>query len=230
MAATAKPLIPATEPASPLERLHADRAGLTSEGGRLAGVLTRLQAEAAAGASLDAELAKLAAAETDDMKVWAAGGCVGAAPKGKQTERQAIALKMAGTNAAAAAATAAMHDVNHQINQINDKLRDIGAQIERAALDQMQAELDDIRAEHLAAIERVRKSSAKMFGMCTFLSNEGRRLIDHGDVEGGKRYFARAEKLNELKLPSSGVTQGEIIQAASNWSTRAAALRSGSAT
>jgi hypothetical protein len=228
MAATAtKPTQLATEPATPLERLHHERAGLTDEATRLAGVLTRLKREAAAGSALSDELAKLSAVETDEMKVWAAGGCVGAAPKGKQTERQAIAVKMAGTNAAAAAAMAAMHDVDDQIKRVNTELANISAKIEGAALDAMQAELADIRIDHAAAIEQARKFSVLIFGLCSFLSNEGRRKIDNGDVEAGKRWLARAEQMSAVKIPLPSLSQLEIIRAAEDWSRRAAILRAG---
>jgi hypothetical protein len=217
-----------TKPATALEMALQHRAGLAHEAERLAGVLARLQKEAAAGASLHDELAKLSALETDEMKVWASGGCVGSPPKGKHAERQAIAIKMAATSAVAAAAVNAIHDVEHQAKENRDRIAAANQLVEKAALDAMQAELVDIRSEHTAAIEQVRKSSVKILGLCSFLSNEGRRLIDRGDHDAGRRYLARAEALNAIKLPSPGVTQGEIIAAANDWSNRAADLRNGS--
>jgi hypothetical protein len=219
--------LPATEPATALEMALQRRAGLTDEAERLAAVLARLQTEAAAGASLHNELAKLSETETTEMKCWAAGGCEGSPPKGKQAERQAIAVKMAGTSAVAAAALSAIHDVEHQARENRERIAAADQLVESAALDAMQAELADIRSEHMAAIEQARKSSVKIFGLCSFLSNEGRRLIDRGDHEAGKRYFARAEAMTAIKLPQPSLSHGEIIRAAGDWSRRAATLRSG---
>ena len=92
----------------------------------------------------------------------------------------------------------------------------------------MQADFSALNDQHLAAVEAIRKLTAKMHGLCSYLSNEGRRRIDRGDLEAGKRYLARAEALTSIKLASPGMTQGEIIEAANDWSRRAAALRSGS--
>jgi len=231
MAAPAtKPLtIVATEPttASPLQLALQDRSRVTEEIARLTGVSARLTAEANGEAALLAQLADLGKAETAEMQAWANAGATTAAPAAKSAERQSIATKLAVSRAKADAARSAITDIDAQIAEQNRHLRTTDEMIERAALDAMQADLTDIRAEHLAAIERVRKSSAKLLGLCSYLTNEGRRRIDSGDVEAGKRYLARAEAMNAIKLPSSGLTQGEIIEAANNWSRRAATLRTG---
>jgi seryl-tRNA synthetase len=195
---------------------------------RLNGVSTRLHAEAAAGASLIEELAKLAETETNEMRAWADGGCQGPAPKDKAAERQAIATKLAGASATAAAARTAIAETDNQTGKLNNQLRTINAQIEKAALDAMQADFRGLNDQHLAATEVIRKLAAKMHGLCSFLSNEGRRRIDRGEHEAGKAYLARAEALTSIKLASPGVTQGEVMTAANDWSRRAAALRSGS--
>jgi hypothetical protein len=59
-------------------------------------------------------------------------------------------------------------------------------------------------------------TSHRIFGLCSFLSTEGRRLNDRTDTEAGKRYSARAEALAAAagKLPEPGVSQIEIAAAA----------------
>src|SRR5258708_6971094 len=116
---------------------------------RLNGISARLHAEAAAGASLIDELAKLAETETNEVRAWADGGCQGAAPKGKTAERQAIATKMAVANATAAAASKALSEVDAQITEHNTNLIAVVAQIEKAALDTMQADFSALRDQHL---------------------------------------------------------------------------------
>jgi hypothetical protein len=219
-----KPLT-ATKPATPLEQLHAERAGLT---GKLAGLQTssaRLQETASAEAAVLREIGEMGTAEIAAMTAWASAGCVGDPPTPDQKQRRALTDKLAAAQSAATAAKAAGSDIDGQISQLNDRLRAIGAQIERAALDTMQADFSALNDQHLAATEVLRRVSAKMLGLCSYLTNEGRRRIDNGDQEGGKRYLARAEALNSIKLASPGVTQGEIIEAANDWARHAGVLR-----
>jgi DNA repair exonuclease SbcCD ATPase subunit len=223
-----KLLRPAPEQATPLERLHADRAGLTSELAGLNASSARLRETANAEAAVLQEIGAMGSAEIAAMTAWASAGCVGDAPAPDLKQRRALAEKLATAQSAAAAAKGAGADIDHQIGELNDRLRNIAAQIEKAALDAMQADFSTLNDQHLAATEAVRKVAAKMHGLCSYLTNEGRRLIDRGDHEAGKRYLARAEAFTGIKLASPGVTQGEIIEAANDWSRRAAALRSGS--
>jgi DUF1009 family protein len=163
------------------------------------------------------------------MRKWADGGCQGVAPKGKQVERQAIATKMAATNATAAAASKTLGEVNAQIAEHNSRLTAIAAQIEIAALDAAQVEFTNIRGEHAAAVEMVRKSTAKIFGLCAYLSNTGRSLSDRGEIDAAKRYFVRAEAAVAVanKMAKPDISQTEIMREADAWSRRVADLRSG---
>ncbi|SDP49409.1 hypothetical protein [Afipia sp. GAS231] len=215
------------EPATPLERLHAERAGLASELAALSASADRLRGTANAEAAVVREIAEMGNAEIAAMTGWASGGCVGDAPAPDQKQRRSLAEKLMAAQSAAAAAKGAGHDIDHQISQRNDQLGIVNRQIEKASLDAMQADFRALTDQHLAAVEVVRSVSARLFGLCSYLSNEGRRRIDRGDTEGGKAYLARAEALTTNKLPSIGVTQGEIIQAANDWSRRAADLRNG---
>lgn len=224
--APATKLTPATEPATPLERLHADRAGLTSELAGLNASAASLNQSVASDAAVRAELDALSNAEINAMLKWSEG-CHGEAPRPDQQARIRLAQKLNAIQAGSNAAKGAVVVIDQQIAALNERLRAIDAQIEQAALDAMQATLTDIRAEHLAAIELVRKSSAKLLGACSYMTNVGRRMIDHGDVEGGKRYLAKAEAMNAIKLPTVGVTQGEIIEAANDWSRRISKHRAG---
>ena len=227
--ATKHPAPSATEPATPLKRLHADRAGLTSELAALNASSARLHETAASEAAVLAEIGVMGSAEIAAMSGWASGGCVGEPPAPDQKQRRALAEKLAGAQAAATAAKAAGTEIDNQIGELNNRLRAISSQIEKAALDTMQVDFRALNDQHLAATEVIRKIIAKLHGLCSYLSNEGLRRIDRGDHEAGKRYLARAEALTGIKLASPGVTQGEIIEAANDWSRRAAALRTGSA-
>lgn len=212
-----------------LVSLHTERAGVTGEISRLTGISTRLHAEAAAGASLLDELAKVAHAETNEMRAWADSGCKGAAPTSKLTEREAIAGKIASANASSAAAREAVGDIDEQIKLLTDRVKTIDQVIDNAALDTLQAEFAELNGEHVAAVEQVRRLSAKLHGLCSYLGSEGRRHLDRGEQAKGSSLLTRSEKLSTIKLASTGVTQGEIIEAASDWNRRAAALRNGAA-
>jgi hypothetical protein len=216
-----------TEPTTALTALLADRAGLAAEAKRLAGVLARLQTEAAAGDALNAELDRLAETETNEMKAWAAGGCVGPAPKGKQAERQAIAIKMATTNATAAAARAAIADTDAKIAELNNRFRAISAQIDHAVFDTMETEHSQIIHQYAAACEHGAQLAAKIHGLANYYGETGRRLISQGDSDAGAVYLQRGQALTGAKLPSPGVSRHEIEAAASGWSRRAATLRNG---
>lgn len=223
-----KPLTLATEPATPLERLHADRAGLAQWLADLNRAAARLKGTEAAEAAVLAEIGAMGSAEIAAMKHWASTGCIGQPPEPDTKQRRALAEKLAAAQAAGAAAVGAGQDIDQQISEAKDKLRAIGAQIEKAALDALQVDFGDLHDQHLAAVEAVRKLAAKLHGLCSYLSNEGRRRIDNGDHETGRQYLARAEALTAVKLANPGVTQGEIIEAANDWSRRAAALSKGS--
>jgi hypothetical protein len=226
--ATKPPALPTTKPVTALEQLHADRAEVAGELATLNASSARLSAAANAEAAVVQEIADMATADTAAMTAWATGGCIGEAPRSDQNQRIKLGQKLNTAQASAAAAKGAGHDIAAQIAGLNDQLRSIGAQIEKAALDTLQTDFRDLNGEHFAAVEVIRKLTAKMHGLCSFLSNEGRRRIDSGDLDGGKQYLARAEALTSIKLASPGVTQGEIIEAANDWSRRAATLRSGS--
>ena len=229
MAASAtKPLTPATEPATALEQLHADRAGLTRELTGLQASSARLRETANAVAAVSAEIGAMGSAEIAAMTAWASAGCVGEQPAPDLKLRRALGEKLAAAQSAAAAAVGAGQDIDAKIANINHELAGISQAIEKATLDAMQAEFRGLGDQHLAATEAIRKLTAKLHGLCSFLSNEGRRRIDRGEHEAGKAYLARAEALTSIKLASPGVTQGEIIEAANDWARRAAALRSGS--
>jgi hypothetical protein len=227
MAASATKPLTSPEPATALEQLHRDRAGLTSELAVLSASSARLRETANAEAAVLREIGDMGSAEIAAMTAWASAGCIGDPPAPDLKQRRALAEKLATTQSAAAAAKGAGADIDHQIGERNDRLRDIAAQIEKATLDAMQADFHGLNNQHLAATEALRKVSARMLGLCSYLANEGRRRADNGDQEAGKRYLARAEALNSIKLANPGVTQGEIIEAANDWSRRAATLRSG---
>jgi hypothetical protein len=227
MAAPAPKSLTSAPAPTALTVLYADRQLIADELAALQASSGRLNQAAASEAVVLREIGEMGSAEIAAMTAWAFAGCVGDPPAPDLKQRRALAEKLATAQSAAAAAKGAGADIDRQIGELNDRLRDIGAQIEKATLDAMQADFHGLNNQHLAATEALRKVSARMLGLCSYLANEGRRRCDHGDQEGGKRYLARAEALNSIKLANPGVTQGEIIEAATDWSRRASTLRSG---
>jgi hypothetical protein len=226
--ALAKPLTPsATEPATALETLHCERAGLTGQLATLNASSARLSAAANAEAAVLREIGEMGSAEIAAMSKWASGNCVGEPPAPDPRQRRMLGEKLAAARAAGIAAKAAGADIDVKIAELNGHLAASDQAIEKATLDALQVDFGDLHDQHLVAVEAARKLAAKLHGLCSFLSNEGRRRADNGDHEGGRQYFARAEALTAVKLASPGVTQGEIIQAANDWARRVATLRSG---
>jgi hypothetical protein len=214
--------------AAALELLHADRAGLA---GRLAGLTassTRLRETANAEAAVLLEIDALTRADAAAMTAWASGGCVGDVPVPDQKQRRALAEKLAAAQAATAAAVGAGQDIDHQIGQLNQQIASASRSIEKAALDVMHTEFNAVREQHAAAMAEGSKLAAKIHGLCSFLSNEGRRLIDRGEHEAGKRLLVRAEAMTAIKIAKPDVSHGEIIEAANDWLRRLAMLRKGS--
>jgi hypothetical protein len=85
----------ATEPATPLERLHADRAGLASELAGLNASSARLRETGAAEAAVLREIGEMGSAEIAAMTAWASAGCVvGDQPVPDQKQRRALAEKL----------------------------------------------------------------------------------------------------------------------------------------
>jgi hypothetical protein len=188
--------------------------------------IARLNTEADGEAALLAELDKLAETETTDMRVWADGNCQGPAPKGKTAERQAVAVKMAATNATAAAARGAIADTDAQIGQLNDRLRAVAGQVDQAVFDTLETEHGHVIAQYAAACEHGRQLASQIHGLASFYGDTGRTLIGRGD-QAGAVYLQRASALTHIKLPTQGVSRNEIEAAAHEWSRRAATLRSG---
>jgi hypothetical protein len=221
------PLTAPTEPATPLERLHAERAGLTSELAALNASSARLRETANAEAAVLREIGAMGSAEIAAMTAWASGGCVGDQPTPDQKQRRALAEKLAAAQVAAAAAKGAGVDIDQQIAQLNDRLRSVGTQIEQAIFDKMEAEHGHVIAEYRANCEQGSKLAAQIHGLASFYGDAGRTSISRGDQDAGTMYLQRASALTNIKIPNPGVTRHEIEAAAANWGRRAAALRVG---
>jgi hypothetical protein len=230
--ATKPPALPTDNPVTPLEQLHADRAGLTGELAVLSASSTRLRETANAEAAVLREIGEMSSAEIAAMTAWASAGCAGDPPAPDQKQRRALAEKLNAAQSAAAAAKGAGQDIDHQISVLNQRMATIAGQIEVAVLDAAELEFAEVCRQNTAFVDLLRKSSLKIFGLCSFLSTEGRRLNDRADTDGGKRYLARAEALAAAanKLPKPGVSQVEIVSAANDWARRIADLRKGPAT
>jgi hypothetical protein len=219
-----------SEPVTPLEQLLADRAGLTHSLTELNQSAARLRETGAAEAAVLAEIGELGRTEIADMTKWATEGCHGDAPRSNQQKRIVLGQKLSAAQSAAAAAKGAGQDIDHQIGELNHRLATIAGQIEVAVLDAAELEFAEVCRQNTAFVELLRKSNLRIFGLCSFLSTEGRRLNDRADTDGGKRYLARAEALAAAanKLPKPGVSQVEIVSAANEWARRIADLRKGS--
>jgi hypothetical protein len=205
----------ASAPSSALERLLQDRAEAADSVRSLTVVSARLHSEAAAGAALLDELTALAESETAEMKVWAAGGCQGPAPKDKQTERQAIAVRMVGTSATAAAARGAIGDIDAQISAAAERLVTINDQIEQSIFDQVEREHGDVISEYVGVCERGSQLATQISGLALLFRETGNNQ--------------RAAAIFATKLPVVSTTPREVQLAADAWSRRIAELRKGSA-
>jgi hypothetical protein len=220
----------ADKSATALERLHADRARVAGELAVLSASSARLRGTANAEAAVVREIGEMGNADIAAMTAWASAGCIGDPPAPDLKQRRAIAEKLAAVQAAAAAAKGAGQDIDYQIGQLNEELATLSRQIDAAALDAMQAEFMEIHGQHRIAVESLRTLTAKLTGLCSHFTEQGRHLIDvGGNREAGQRYFARAEALNTVKLTDPGLTHLEMLEGASFWANRAAALSKGSA-
>src|SRR5258708_1909445 len=110
---------------TPLEGLQADRAGLTSELAALNAASARLSETANAEAAVLREIGAMGSAEIAAMTAWASVGCVGDPPAPDLKQRRALAEKLATAQSAATAAKGAAADIDHQIGELNDRLRNI---------------------------------------------------------------------------------------------------------
>ena len=223
---TEPPKLPSS--ATSLKRLHADLARVAEKHSALNASSARLRDAANAEAAVLQEIGELGSAEIAAMTAWATAGCIGEPPAPDQKQLRALSEKLAAAQAATAAAKGAGKDIDDQIIPLNAQLKELNVAIEIAALDAVQEEMTQSKVEHLHATERYRKATAKVVGLRSHLSQEGRNRIDRGDQDGGRLYLARAEAISG-KLPLPGVNQIEVIEAANDWSIRIAVLRKGAA-
>jgi hypothetical protein len=228
MAAPAtKPLTSATEPATPLERLHRDRAGLAGELAALNTSAARLRETANAEAAVLREIGDLGSAEIVAMTGWASGGCVGDPPAPDLKQRRALAEKLVAAQSAAAAAKGAGQDIDQKIADVSNHLRTINAQIEVAAFDAVEVEHAAIMAQYQANCEEGRKLASRIHGLANFYGDKGRALFDRGDQDGATAYMRRSSALTGMKLPNPGVSRANVEAAAAEWGRRIDALRRG---
>src|SRR3979411_1314872 len=102
MAAPAtRTLTSSAEPATVLEQLHADRAGLTGELAGLQASSARLRETANAEAAVLREIGEMGSAEIATMTAWASAGCAGEQPVPDLKQRRALAEKLGAAQSAA---------------------------------------------------------------------------------------------------------------------------------
>lgn len=216
-----------TDPTKRLQSLLSRRASVTGEVAGLQATRARLQALNHVEGSLIQQIEEIGRTEMAVMTEWARAGGEGDPPVPDQSKRCALAEQLAGAQAATAAAVGTIHDLDHQMRELNAQLASIDQQIEAASLDILQHDFTDFRERYSALMREGGVLAAKLHGFRSYLSGTGRTLIERGDAEAGKRYLARAEQMSTIKLPMPDVSQGEIFAAAENWGRRAAALRKG---
>jgi len=68
--------------------------------------------------------------------------------------------------------------------ELNQRIRIISGEVDGAVLDAVEEEFADICLQNTIATEQLRKCSLRIFGLCSFLSSEGRRRNDQADTEG----------------------------------------------
>jgi hypothetical protein len=191
----------------------------------------RLRQAENAEAAVHREFADLSSSEIDAVANWAKSP-IGEPPPPDQKLHRVLAEKLAAAQSAAAAAkdNANAQDIGRHTAELNQRLIAINVEIEVAVLDAVELEFADVCRQNTDVVDLLRKSSLRIFGLCSFLSTEGRRLNDRTDTEAGKRYLARAEALAAAanKLPKPGVSQVEIAAAANEWGRHVADLRKGS--
>jgi hypothetical protein len=202
-----------TEPATPLERLHADRAGLADKLADLNLAAAKLRETSAAEAAVLAEIDALAAADVASMREWASAGCLGDFPRSDQAKRLALAQQLNAAQAAATAARAAAADIDAQIVQLSDRGRSIGNEIEQAVFDLVGSEHSDVIAEYTKVCERCGQLAAKISGLAMYYRDAG--------------HLQQAAVLSATKLANPGTNRLEIMAAADAWGRRITALRRG---
>jgi hypothetical protein len=228
MAATATKIQPATPlPATPLERLHSERASLTRELAALTASAAKLRETGAGEAAAQSELDELGRTEIAEMTAWATEGCHGPAPRSNQQKRIVLGQQLNAAQLAAAAARGAGADIDQKISALNDQLRAIGAQIEQAIFDKMETEHSFTIDQYRAICEQGAKLAAQIHGLASYYGDKGRNLISQGNQDAGMVYLQHASALTNIKLPSPGVNRIEIEAAAHEWGRRAAILRNG---
>lgn len=224
-------MAPATqpnEPATPLKRLHRDRAGVASDLATLNASSARLRQTVASETAVLQEIGEMGSVEIAAMTAWASGGCVGEPPAPDLTQRRVLAERLSVAQSAAAAAKGAGEDINHRIGELNQQLISVNERIEVAALDALQAEFGIIFDQHRVAVENTRVLTAKLAGLARYFADQGREQIDvRNNGEAGRRYFVRGEALAINRLTDPGITHVEILEAVAFWAARYAALRKG---
>jgi hypothetical protein len=213
MAASAKLQAPAPQPATPLERLHSEHAGLTRELAALNAASARLNETVASEAAVLREIGTMGSTEIAAMTAWASGGCVGEQPTPDQKQRRALAEKLAAAQAAATAAKGAGADLDLKISDLNDQLRAIAQQIDVAVFDQIEREHSRVIDEYAQVCKRGSELATRISGTALYFKEMG----NHG----------RAVVIFNTKLPAITTNPHEVKGAADEWSRRAATLRTG---
>ncbi len=152
--ATKPPTPLATEPATVLERLLRDRAGLAHSLAALQASSARLRETGAAEAAVLAEINAPAAADVASMTAWASAGCHGDAPRSDQQKRIVLGQRLNAAQAAATAAKAAGQDIDRKIADLGEQLATINDQAEQTVFDQIEREHGDVISEFVGVCER----------------------------------------------------------------------------
>jgi hypothetical protein len=175
----------------------------------------RLRSAAAGEAAVLAEIGAMGSAEVEAMSKWASAGCHGEMPSPDLKQRRALAEKPSAAQSAAAAATGAGQDINHQITLTEERLATINAQIELTIFDQVEREHGDIISEFVGVCERGSQLATQISGLALLFRETGNNR--------------RAAVIFAAKLPMISTSPNEVQAAADTWGRRVADLRRGSA-
>jgi hypothetical protein len=211
----AKLLAVPAEPATALETLHRDRAGLADKLADLNRAAAKLRETSTAEAAVLAEIAALGAAEIEAMTKWGRGGCIGDAPRSDQNQRIKLGQKLNAAQASASAAVGAGQDIHHDIRQQTEQLALINDQVEQAVFDLVEREHNEVISEYVEACEKASQLATQISGLALLFRETGNNQ--------------RAAVIFSTKLPVVSTNPREVQLAADAWGRRITALRKGPA-
>lgn len=200
---------------------------LDDDDARLAATVARLETVANSAAAVEAEFARIAAAEADDVLKWAEKWSQkpGSEPEPRAVERADVATRLGEARAKAAAARRAIDTINVQRQELAGRRRSIEASAQIAAVDWLSSEVDPIVGKIEAAVIRLTDLRAKVEGARSVAATFGAVLAGKPSAAEFLR-FAERLATRVPNLPVRVPNDSEIAVAAQDW-RRALSERTG---